>query len=428
MTSTHSEDNKSKTNSNTSDSERQLIRKKISTFVYPAMPENNENLRKESNQKLRIATNLYELKFIDEYHKLTLFNIVILPKIDEDNFLLKRQINNYIELSLPKTFKKSFFGGNILLTFITDNKNENYDIIEYNEKVNDIEYNIKLTKIKEIELKKVNNFQGYNQRIKTVIEILFRNILMKNPNVIKFKDRTIFEIDPKNISNIMDKGNGNIYKGYITSANITENGLYMLINNVNKIITGKTALKKMIEIRSRLENEKCSPKEIQYKINEYFSRHRTVLTTYGSLKPYKIQEITFDKTPKNTVISYFDINRRATSISLINYYKIQYGIEIKSVNQPLIIAQKPFKNNKSVLSDQDYIIYLVPELVYITGSEDDENQNNRRNKNRNIINKTKINPNKKMESINSIFKLYKSDRHKVIKKRTGQEIEMTSPR
>ena len=425
MNSSHSEENKSKSNSITSESERQLIRKKVSSFVYPVMPENNEYLRNKS-QQLKIATNLYELKFVDECHKLTLFSIEINPTIADDNFLLKRQINNYIESYLPESFKKSFFGGNILLTFIKDEKNENIKKIELKVNIKDIEYNIKLIKVKEIELKKVNNFQGYNQRIKTVIEILFRNILMRNPNVIKFKDRTIFEIDPKNISSIMSQGNGNIYRGYMTSANITENGLFMLINNVNKIITGKTALKKMEEIRNRLKNEKYSIKDIEYKINEYFTTHRTVLTTYGSLKPYRIQEIAFDKTPNNTVISYYDINKRSTKIPLINYYKNQYGIEIKDKNQSLIIAQKNFKNNKN-LSELDYIIYLVPELVYITGNEDEDNQNNRRNRDKNIINKTKIDPTKKMEAINSIFNLYKSNRHKKIKKRSGQEIELKSP-
>ena len=425
MNSSHSEENKSKSNSITSESERQLIRKKVSSFVYPVMPENNEYLRNKS-QQLKIATNLYELKFVDERHKLTLFSIEINPTIADDNFLLKRQINNYIESYLPESFKKSFFGGNILLTFINDEKNENIKKIELKVNIKDIEYNIKLIKVKEIELKKVNNFQGYNQRIKTVIEILFRNILMRNPNVIKFKDRTIFEIDPKNISSIMSQGNGNIYRGYMTSANITENGLFMLINNVNKIITGKTALKKMEEIRNRLKNEKYSIKDIEYKINEYFTTHRTVLTTYGSLKPYRIQEIAFDKTPENTKISYFDINKRVINIPLINYYKNQYGIEIKDKNQSLIIAQKNFKNNKN-LSELDYIIYLVPELVYITGNEDEDNQNNRRNRDKNIINKTKIDPTKKMEAINSIFNLYKSNRHKKIKKRSGQEIELKSP-
>ena len=420
-----------KSNTNTSDSERQYMRKKLSNFKYPTMPKTNNFLRNESIKKIRIATNLFELNFIDHYHKLTLFNIEILPMIDKDNFLLRRQVNNYIESSLPKTFKKTFFAGNILLTFINEDKTENNEIelIEIKEEINNMPYNIKLIKLKEVELKKVNDFQGYNQRIKTIIEILFRNIIMRNPNIIKFKDRTIFEIDKNNITNVTDRGNDNIYHGYITSANITENGLYMLINNVNKLISGKTVHDKMMEIRKKLENLKvnCSLKDIEEEIKEYFKRHRTVLTTYGSLRTYRIDDITFDKNPKNTVIKMKDIENRIVNVPIINYYENQYGIKIKDINQPLIIAQKNSKI-QNLMSENDYIIYLVPELVYLTGNEDDEdNLNNRRNKFRNILNKTKMNPNKKMSAINGIFNLYNSDRHKTIKKKSGKYVEMKSP-
>ena len=155
----------------------------------------------------------------------------------------------------------------------------------------------------------------------------------------------------------------------------------MLINNVNKVITGKTALQKMLEIRRRLENERCSMKEIEEKINEYFSNHKTVLTTYGSLKPYRIQEIAYDRTPKNTDFYIFDANGKKTTVNLINYYSKQYGIKIVNLNQPF---------------------------------------NNRRNKGRNIINKTKMDHNKKMSAINGIFNLYNSNKHKIIKKNVGK--------
>ena len=57
MNTPNSEDNKSKSNSNTSDSERQYIRKRIFSFVYPTMPETNISLRGQ-DQKVRITSNL----------------------------------------------------------------------------------------------------------------------------------------------------------------------------------------------------------------------------------------------------------------------------------------------------------------------------------------------------------------------------------
>ena len=112
---------------------------------------------------------------------------------------------------------------------------------------------------------------------------------MKNPKVIKFQNRTVFEIDIKNIVSISNENQENIYKGFITSAHITESGLYMLINNKNKFISGKTALKKMIEIRSKLREKKMTNSKILDEINSYFYSHSTVLTGYGSIKTYKIK-------------------------------------------------------------------------------------------------------------------------------------------
>jgi len=298
------------------------------------------------------------------------------------------------------------------------------------EEIKNIKYNIKITKIKEITLKKLNDFNGENQKVKSIIENLFRNILMKNPNVIKFQDRTIFEIDMKNIEKVNSQNQGNIYKGFTTSAHITESGLYMLINNKNKLITGKTALKKMKEIRNILKEKNMTNKEIFDEINNYFSSHRIILTGYGSIKTYKIKEVNFDRNPKNTNILIKDSNGTKKNISIIDYYKTQYNIDIKDINQPLLEAENNFKSKNQKLlpsnnnneNEEDNKIYLVPSLVYITGVEDDGNQNNRRNNCRNIINKTKVDPSKKMSAINGIKDLINSRRHKTIK-RNGKEIE-----
>ena len=177
-------------------------------------------------------------------------------------------------------------------------------------------------------------------------------------------------------------------------------------------------------------------REIFDEINNYFYSHRTVLTGYGSIKTYKIKIVNFDRNPKNTNISVKDVNGVKKSISIINYYKSQYNIDIKDLNQPLLEAednnktknQKLLPSNKSNNNenDGDNKIYLVPELVYITGIEDDDSQNNRRNKCANIVKKTKGNPSTKMSAINGIKDLVNSNQHKIIK-RNGKQIEEKSP-
>ena len=438
MNSANSEDNKS--SSGTSESERLNLNQKIKSFEYPAMPKRDYNLRSGSHNrgKIKISTNLYPIKLIDNLHKFILFNVVSSPEIADDNFPLRRQIYFNIEPNLPKCFKKYFWAGKNFFALINEEKiNNEYNNIEINEEINGIRYNIKIKKVKEISFDKINDFNGTNQKIKSIIENLFRNILMKNPNIIKFHDRTIFEIDINNITNISVKSEEKIYKGFITSSQITENGLFMQINNRNKLISGKTALQKINEIKNKYQVKNLSINEQNEKINEYFYSHKTVLTSYGSFKTYKIKEVNFERTPENTTISFKENNNEVIrTITIMNYYQNQYNIKIKDKEQPLLVAEHnetkrgkilTSDKNNNIQTENDYIIYLLPELVYITSSEDDEMENNRKNRGRNIVNKTKMDPSKKMAAINRINDLINSTKHKIIKKK-NQKIELKSPK
>ena len=428
-----------KSNSGTSESEKQAFKQKFSSFNYSTMPKRDNQYREKGKNytNITISTNMFEIKLIDKFHKFTLFSVEIYPEIAEDNSSLIRQIYfNIVIPKLPKNFKKVFWAGLNLYTFITEEENNNYNKIEIKEEFNKILYSIKLVKIKEISFKNVTDFNGTNLQIKSIFENIFRNLIMRNPKVITFHDRTIFEIDKNNIINVDNQSKENIYQGYITSCHITESGLYMLVNNRSKLISGKTALEKMNQIRGRLAQKNMPMNEIYENIREYFDSHRTVLTIYGSLKGYKIKDVAFDKNPVNTNVR-FKINNELKTIPLINYYKNQYNINIKHLKQPLLIAENNNLKNKKLLtsdksknlpSEDEYIIYLVPELVYITGLDDDDTQNNKRNKNRNIISKTKMRQSDKMSIINNgIKKLINSNNNKIIKK-NGEKISMKSPK
>ena len=426
MTSTNSDEAKSV--SHTTDSELQRHREEIKNFIYPSMPKRNPSLYDKNQQNIKIATNLFELKYLDIFHNLTLFKIETEPLFDENNWYLRRDFYRSIEANLPKSFKKKFFSGKTLFAFISfDNeiKKNFYNKIEINSEIKGKEYSIILTKIKEVEFKKVNDFSGENQKIKLYIETIIRNIVMKNPKVVYFKDRSIFEINLENITKITSDNNESIFRGYMTSAHITESGLCVLINNVNKVISGKTVLEKMNEIKKL--NEKFSPSDIKQKIKDYFQNHKTVLTTYGVPKAYRIKNIDFDKTPKNCDITIIDNrlrNNNKRTITLSNYYKTKYHKDINE-SQPLIEAEpkkkKKFSDQKkNDNNEEQYIIYLVPELLYITGIDDDNI--NKRQRERNLKNKTKMNPVEKMELINGFKSLYYSTNSK-----STQALKFQSP-
>ena len=112
MTSTNSEEIKSI--SNTTDSENQQRREKIKSFVYPIMPQKNQLLRNNDQNIVKITTNLFELKFKDFYHNLTLYKIEVNPSFDGDNYFFKRKIHDFIEANYKNIFKRYFFAGNTL--------------------------------------------------------------------------------------------------------------------------------------------------------------------------------------------------------------------------------------------------------------------------------------------------------------------------
>ena len=309
-----------------------LDKKAIQTFDYPQIPKRNPHLRKDVQAS--VITNLFPIVYIDSSHKLYNYSIEILPSISDDNFPLKRVIYNKLETELPQEFRKMIFHGNNLYACITENKDMNLKEIEKIVKLKEQEYSVKLKKASEINFSNLCINDNENQELKHIIEKLIRFIIMRNPQVIKFKDGTMVDIGNKSIKSLNESQVENsleqIYRGYMTSVQITENGFYMRINDVNKIISGKSALKKILELRE--ENRNLNKDDMFKKINEYFQEHRTVLAKYGNLKTYRVSNINFDKSPKNTNITLKEKDGKETQCNLVNYYKTQYSIKIKDEN------------------------------------------------------------------------------------------------
>ena len=399
------------------------FRTAIRTYDYPQCPKINANLR--NDPKVSIISNLFPIEYIDSIHTIAIYSIEFLPTISDENYPLKRIIQQHLETLLPEEFKKTFFAGNNLYACITNYNNKNLSSFEFSTSINKVQYKIKINKAKEVNFQEINNNDDKEiQQIKHIIEKLIRFIIMRNPKVIKFQDGTIVNLQQKSniqpLSENTEQGNlENIYKGYMTSVHITNNGLFVRINDINKIISTKSAYKKIIEIRNN--NSQKDHTELRELINDYFRSHRTVLTKYGNFRTYKINAINFDKTPKNTCIKIKDINGKVNNVSISNYFYNQYGIKIKDENQPLIEVERKIKNGEG--SDVE-IIYLVPELVYLTGLED--NNASTDNTRRKITNKTKMRPGDKIKAINGINDLLNSTVNKKYKNKEGKEIVLKS--
>ena len=87
----------------------------------------------------------------------------------------------------------------------------------------------------------------------------------------------------------------------------------------------------------------------------------SIITKYNN-RTYKIDGIDFDDSPKS---EFTLADGRKTSF--VDYYKNQYGITIKDINQPLLINRPKIKG---ISETAERIIKLVPELCFMTGLTD----------------------------------------------------------
>ena len=381
---------------------------------YPKAPPKNNSLRYE--RTISLTSNLMQLE-INPMKRIYVYSIEISPEIEKDNFTLQNKIYKNLEEQLSKIFTKKAFAGYNLFGVTKEPKEE----IILNVNVENKDYTITFKNTKPLDFKLIKqNGDEIILKVKGFIEKLIKNILLSSKGTMRFgTDRMIMKISEDNI--IMTGDKGRIYKGYYTSVQITESGLNLMVLNMNKYVSGKTMLEKLNQIRN--ENNRAPEGEIREIIEEYLEEHKTVLTSYGSLRAYRIERIDFDRTPLNTSFN-IKTSEGNRTVTLINYYETQYHVKIRDKNQPLLVAENKLNKNK-LLNDkkenakEEKIIYLIPELVYITGIEDDRNSRGRR---QDIIAKTKTTPQQRMSEINKIHELMNSNEAKEFKKRNGEKV------
>ena len=388
----------------------QLAIKKIS---YASHPIHNNNLR-SNNEIVDLMTNLMNLRISENRQKLCLYSVSLNPELDRNNYSLYSQIQRQIEVDLSPTFTRRCFSGYNLFASSSNPPKT----LTVKTKVKNNEYTVEFNLVGEFDMSTITDFEGINQRKKSFLEKVIKEILLKNKNTIKFgDDRTIVQLGDKNLINTDDSHKETIYKGFYTSAQITESGLFLLVSNINKHIKETTAY----AVIEKIKKENPNNREMQNKfIEEYFSRHKTVLTTYGSYRAYRIKKIDFDASPLKTTFNIKDKNGVTKTVTIFDYYKAQYSYTIKNPDQPLLIVERKSKGKKEnkkieeTKEENENVIYLVPELVYVTGI--DENDKNNTNRNRKVIARTKLDPNKKIEEIGKIRALITNNEGKSYKK------------
>ena len=382
-------------------------RKERVEIIYPKKPKRDDQLQGK-DQKSKVICNLRQIMLDKDRRQIRQYAIHYEPEIAEDNFPLKKSIIRQIKPELRKNFPKFIQGGDTL--FVVGSNLQEKIVLETT--VESTLYKIQIVLTKNIiDCRNINTRCKDNIKIKSLLEILVKNVVLANNHIVKFDDRSFY--DCNDVEMFGRDGKAKIWHGYSTAVCITENGLFLRINDKNKMITGKTAYEKMIELGKKYGGnmivEAC-----QRDINDYFTG-KTVVAQYGNYKAYRIGKVLNDKNVKNTTINYVDGEGKTTTITLKNYYENQYNIHIKNEDQPLFIDED------SVEAEEKKKRYLVPELLYLTGVEELEDKEKA-----DIIAKSKFQPNVKVKKIEKGMTYLNQKNKKIIKKK-NKTIECPSP-
>ncbi|XP_015792238.1 piwi-like protein 1 [Tetranychus urticae] len=142
-----------------------------------------------------------------------------------------------------------------------------------------------------------------------------------------------------------------VWPGILTAINEHDGGIMTVISCLHKIIRRDSAL----DILKRL-----------WQHDKQFFRNNARRELSGSIimssynkKTYRIDDIIFDKNPVT-----YRFDKQGTSISLKDYYKDQYTIEVRDDAQPLLLVKPTEKQQRGGIKRD---IVLIPELCILTG-------------------------------------------------------------
>ena len=360
----------------------------VKEIQFAKRPMNDNNLRSK-DKPIDLVCNMLLMRFSPGEKKAQQFSVKIEPELAQDNYPLRRKIFRQISHDLRGYYHPYFPAGFTIFTSASNPEAR----VELTTKVDDTEYKITIEDTKNtLDLSKIRTKTDESLKVKSMIENLIKQIVSHNSGLIKFDNRSFFKLE----SNVVIANNKEtLLPGYGTAACITESGLYLRINDKNKFISGKTAYQKLTEIKNKNKNGSFFEAA-----NDFFS-NKSVLATYGSLRVYQICGITKDKNVENTTIPVKQRDGTILDLSLYEYYKQQYKVNITDKAQPLLIEKQRENSNN------DIVRYLIPELVYLTGMDDElekEKEKNSRGLGRRIIGATKLNATKKMEKIRDFIK------------------------
>ncbi|KAM4796124.1 piwi-like protein 4 [Rhinophrynus dorsalis] len=144
-----------------------------------------------------------------------------------------------------------------------------------------------------------------------------------------------------------------LWPGFSISVMQLESQLTLCADVSHKVLRNETVLDFMSDLFSK------APKERFTDICEKELLGLVVLTRYNN-KTYRIDDIDWSTKPTDTFQ-----RKDGSALSYVDYYKQQYSITVKDLNQPMLVST--LKAKRTDISGPPRAVHLLPELSYLTG-------------------------------------------------------------
>ena len=361
-------------------------------------PLGNPNLKnlKYIEAEIPIYANLYKIELERNY---TLYEYAVnFAHEKDDKYTLstpfKQRIINTVSSKIAHNFKNFIFIGGALFS---EQKVEGgtqiscqYHSVEYLIDIQPTSKKIEMSKDSKMMMKQYNEGKG---EIKTIFEIIVKEILRHNPSLIKDANSYFDKSHEKELQAQEEYNDINIVNGYDTKVMILDSGIYLNVDKKTKISSKLNCLQL---IQTFIHDLKKPTKDEIKAVNDWFE-NKTIETFFQNHRRLYVTNVNFERNPVNTTKKC-----EKGAISFSNYYD-EFCQQKLNPNSPLLYVRKK-------KSGKDGFFY-PPELCVMVGLTDEMLSD--RGLTKEITRLTKLNPTDKMDFISNIVN-YMNDKNSII--------------
>ena len=376
-------------------SDSSLNNSMLESTIVPLGNPNLKNL-KYIESEIPIYANLYKIELERNY---TLYEYAVNFIYEKDDKYslstpFKQRIINTASSKIALKYKNFIFIGSALYS---EKKVEEvnqipaeYHSINYLIDIQPTSKTIEMNKDSKLMMEQYNS--GKNE-IKTIFEIIIKEILRHNPSLIKDANSYFDKSHEKELQAQEEYNDINVVNGYDTKVMILDSGIYLNVDKKTKISSKLNCLEL---IKTFIGDFNMPTKDEIDQINDWFE-NKTVETFFQNHRRLYVSQVNFDRTPLNTTKKC-----EKGTISFLNYYRDFCGTKLNP-KSPLLYVRKK-KNGKDGF-------FYPPELCVMVGLTDEMLAD--RSLTKDITRLTKLNPTDKMDFISNIVK-YMNDRNCII--------------